>query len=78
MSAIASSIPTMGEQDSGRYAKAHVNGEVNMSADMSEWNNMPWIYQDWVGVAGIALLGVALVVSIVWFIDGVKKYWYEK
>lgn len=45
---------------------------------MNEWNNIPWVYQDWVAVAGMALLGVALVVSIVWFIDGVKKYWYDK
>ena len=55
-----------------------MNGEVHMSADMNEWNNMPWIYQDWVGVAGLVLLGVALVASIMWFIDGVKKYWYDR
>lgn len=45
---------------------------------MNEWNNMPWIYQDWVPVAGMALLGVALVASIIWFVDGVKKFWYDK
>lgn len=43
-----------------------------------EWNNIPWVYQDWVPVAGMVLLGVALVASVIWFIDGVKKYWYEK
>lgn len=49
-----------------------------MSADMNDWNNIPWMYQDWVPVVGITLLGVALVASVIWFIDGVKKYWYDK
>ena len=48
--------------------------------NMNDWNSTPWIYQDWVPVAGGIILGVALIVSVIWFIDGMRKYgyWFRK
>ena len=43
---------------------------------MDEWQNTPWIYQDCVYVAGGIILCVALIASIIWFVDGIRRYGY--
>jgi len=43
---------------------------------MTEWDNVAWFQQDWVWELGGWMLGAALFASIVWFIDGYRKYGY--
>lgn len=45
-----------------------------------EWNDMPWIYSDWVPKVGLAVLIAAFAFAVIWGYDGLKKfsYWVEK
>lgn len=43
---------------------------------MNEWNNITWYQQGWALPLIITCLVVAFAVSIIWFIDGIRKYGY--
>lgn len=40
------------------------------------WDNVAWFQNEWVWDVGAGVLCLALVVSVIWFIDGVRKYGY--
>lgn len=41
-----------------------------------EWDNVSWFQHDWVWEAGGVILVLALIGTIVWFIDGIRQYAY--
>ena len=43
---------------------------------MKDWENISWVQKDWLPYVFGAVLFIALIASIVWFIDGVRKYGY--